>query len=90
MYNIEQKLRKNTSIDRHQLAKLHTFEVCARYLSFSMAAEELCITASAVSHQITKLESDLGFQLLNDLTVELYLLKKEFSYFTPCNIRLNY
>ncbi|QEH09736.1 DNA-binding transcriptional regulator DsdC [Histophilus somni] len=63
MYNIEQKLRKNTSIDRHQLAKLHTFEVCARYLSFSMAAEELCITASAVSHQITKLESDLGFQL---------------------------
>lgn len=30
MYNIEQKLRKNTSIDRHQLAKLHTPLKCVQ------------------------------------------------------------
>ncbi|MFY1027010.1 DNA-binding transcriptional regulator DsdC [Actinobacillus seminis] len=63
MRNIHQYLYKNRRIDRYQLAKLHTFEVCARHLSFTLAAEELCITASAVSHQIHKLEEELGFLL---------------------------
>lgn len=63
MHNIGQFLSKNRKIDRYQMAKLHTFEVCARHLSFAMAAEELCITASAVSHQINKLEEELGFLL---------------------------
>lgn len=53
----------NRDVNRYQLAKLHTFEVAARYQSFSMAAEELCITPSAVSHQINKLEHELGFTL---------------------------
>lgn len=63
MHNIEQYLYKNRKIDRYQLAKLHTFEVSARHLSFAIAAEELCITPSAVSHQINKLEDELGFSL---------------------------
>ncbi|MFZ7173323.1 DNA-binding transcriptional regulator DsdC [[Pasteurella] aerogenes] len=65
MHNIGQFLSKNRKIDRYQMAKLHTFEVCARHLSFAMAAEELCITASAISHQINKLEEELGFSLFN-------------------------
>jgi len=42
---------------------LHTFEAAARTESFSMASEELCITPSAVSHQIRELESYLGRKL---------------------------
>ncbi|WP_373099941.1 MULTISPECIES: DNA-binding transcriptional regulator DsdC [Pasteurellaceae] len=63
MYSIERNLVKNRRLDRYQFAKLHTFETCARHLSFAIAAEELCITPSAVSHQISRLEHELGFQL---------------------------
>ncbi len=59
----ESNFSKKRNINRYQLAKLHTFEKCAKYLSFTMAAEELCITSSAVSHQINSLEEELGFKL---------------------------
>lgn len=39
------------------------FEVAARNESFAIAAEELFITASAVSHQIKSLEAHLGVKL---------------------------
>ena len=42
---------------------LRTFEVTGRHLSFTLAAEELCITPSAVSQQIRKLEDELGMAL---------------------------
>ena len=42
---------------------LRTFEVAGRHLSFTLAAEELCITPSAVSQQIRKLEEDLDITL---------------------------
>ena len=42
---------------------LRTFEVAGRHLSFTLAAEELCITPSAVSQQIRKLEDELGMAL---------------------------
>jgi len=42
---------------------LKTFQVAARRESFKEAAEELCITPSAVSHQIKALESQLGLAL---------------------------
>lgn len=47
----------------YQFSRLHTFECVARYLSFSLAAEELSITPSAVSHRINLLEKELGFLL---------------------------
>ncbi len=34
----------------------HTFEAAARYASFTLAAQELCLTQSAVSRQIKQLE----------------------------------
>lgn len=50
-----------------QLSKLYTFEVAARHESFAMAAAELCLTPSAVSHQINLLENELNIQLFERL-----------------------
>ena len=45
------------------LNALRTFEAAARCLSFSAAAEELCVTHSAVSHQMRQLEDWLECSL---------------------------
>ena len=45
------------------LSALVAFETVARRLSFARAADELHLTPSAVSHQISKLEQFLGFLL---------------------------
>lgn len=45
------------------LPSLQAFEAVARRRSFSLAAAELHLTASAISHQIARLESHLGVQL---------------------------
>lgn len=42
------------------LSLLHTFAVVARRKSFTRAADELCLTQSAVSRQIRSLEDQLG------------------------------
>lgn len=39
------------------LKALRAFEASARHLSFTRAAEELCVTQAAVSHQVKLLES---------------------------------
>lgn len=58
---------------RFSLRGLRSFLVAARYGSFRTAAEELCITASAVSHQIKNLEETLGEQLFERGSRELKL-----------------
>ena len=45
------------------LRALRAFQVAGDHLSFKKAAESLCVTASAVSHQVKNLESFLGFEL---------------------------
>ncbi len=45
------------------LNALRTFEAAARAGSFKHAAEELCVSHSAVSHQIKQLERHLGVEL---------------------------
>lgn len=57
----------------HTLRGLKTFCTAARHLSFKGAAEELCITPSAVSHQIKALESLFGAALFERLTREIAL-----------------
>jgi LysR family glycine cleavage system transcriptional activator len=47
------------------LASLRAFEAVARHLSFRRAADELCVTHAAISHQIKSLESELGVRLFN-------------------------
>lgn len=44
-------------------AAVRAFEAAARHLSFTRAAEELCLTQSAVSHQVKSLEAFLGTEL---------------------------
>ncbi|MBZ8133325.1 transcriptional regulator GcvA [Afifella sp. IM 167] len=45
------------------LNPLRAFEVAARHMSFTLAADELCVTQGAVSRQVKALEDHLGFQL---------------------------
>ncbi len=45
------------------LAALRTFESAARLHSFKAAAEELAVTPTAISHQIRRLEQQLGVAL---------------------------
>ncbi len=42
---------------------LRAFEAAARHLSFTLAAEELNVTQTAISHQIRRLEEELGLKL---------------------------
>ena len=47
------------------LNALRAFEAAARHESFTRAAEELCVTQGAVSHQVKALEAELGLKLFN-------------------------
>ena len=47
------------------LNALRAFEAAARSESFTQAAEELCVTQGAVSHQVKLLEATLGIKLFN-------------------------
>jgi DNA-binding transcriptional LysR family regulator len=49
--------------DLPRLDLLRSFEAAARHLSFTLAAEELFLTQSAVSRQIQQMEADLGLPL---------------------------
>src|SRR6202047_2742324 len=42
---------------------LRAFEAAARHLSFTAAATELNVTQTAISHQIRRLEEELGIRL---------------------------
>jgi len=55
------------------LDSLKAFECAARHLSFSLAAEELCISKGAVSHQIRKLEEQIDCALFKRTVRQVYL-----------------
>ena len=55
------------------LRQLRAFCVAARHRSFKLAAAELCLTPSAVSHQMKALELALGLQLFERRTRLLVL-----------------
>jgi LysR family glycine cleavage system transcriptional activator len=57
-------------VSKYRLPSLdlfHTFEAVARHRSFTHAADELCLTQSAVSRQIKALEEALGLRLFTRL-----------------------
>jgi LysR family D-serine deaminase transcriptional activator len=60
-------------VEQSMLALLHTFEVSARHLSFTKAAEELYLTQGAISQRIRRLEELLKFKLFVRLTRKLVL-----------------
>ena len=52
---------------------LRTFCSAAQHLSFKKAANELSLTPSAVSHQISDLEEELGTKLFKRMTRRISL-----------------
>lgn len=60
-------LGKAPKLTGAHLSNLHTFLVAARHLSFARAADELRLTASAVSHRIARLEEELSLKLFHRL-----------------------
>jgi len=55
------------------LDSLKAFEAAARYLSFSIAADELCISKGAISYQIRKLEEEIQCTLFKRSVRQVYL-----------------
>ena len=60
----------NNPIDSRQL---RAFVSLARHGSFTIAARELCLTQSAVSHSMRALEEDLGCRLFDRLGKKILL-----------------
>jgi len=54
-----------TSRRKPSFNALHAFEATARHGSVTLAANELCVTPSAVTHQVRKLEEYLGVSLIS-------------------------
>ncbi len=55
------------------LDSLKVFESAARQLSFSLAAQELCLSKGAISYQIRRLEEDLDCALFRRSVRQVYL-----------------
>lgn len=60
---------------------LRAFECAARHLSFTRAAGELNVTQTAISHQIRRLEDELGVRLFMRLKDGLALTEEGNAYF---------
>ncbi|AHK17265.1 LysR substrate-binding domain-containing protein [Thalassolituus oleivorans] len=68
---------------------LRTFEAAGKHLSFKLAAEELCVTPSAVSQQIQLLESQLGVALFERKNRLLLFTSAGAEYWKNVNQQLN-
>jgi LysR family glycine cleavage system transcriptional activator len=66
-------LQQERRVRQSSIRGLKTFCIAARCLSFKAAAEELCVTPSAVSHQIKGLEEQLQVTLFERRTREIAL-----------------
>lgn len=71
---------RNRLLNGWQLSKLYTFEVAARHQSFALAADELSLSPSAVSHRINQLEAEWESSYLSALTVRWSLPMKANGY----------
>jgi LysR family glycine cleavage system transcriptional activator len=65
------------------LNALRAFEAAARHLSFTKAADELCVTQAAISHQIRSLEDTLGVTLFRRYNRRLELTAVGQGYLPP-------
>jgi len=72
----------NTQTRLPSLRSLRVFQVAGRHLSFKDAADELFISASAVSHQVRNLEEHLGIDLFVRKTRALEFTDAGRKYFT--------
>ena len=65
------------------LTALRAFEAAARHKSFKLAAEELHVTPSAVSHAVAALEEFLGVKLFHRRVRRLLLTDAGGAYLAP-------
>ena len=63
------------------LNALRSFEAAARHKSFRQAAEELCVSHSAISHQVKLLEDYLGTRLFTRQARSVDLTKAGRTYY---------
>lgn len=63
------------------LNALRAFEAAARHLSFKLAAQELSVSQSAISHQVKGLEEFLGFSLFVRGTRSIELTRRGKLYY---------
>ena len=66
---------------KRNLRGLHTFCTVARLLSFKKSADELFLTPSAISHQISELETQLGAKLFERTTRSILLTREGLGLF---------
>jgi LysR family glycine cleavage system transcriptional activator len=59
---------------------LKVFECAARHMSFTKAASELNVTQTAVSHQVRRLEAELGIRLFHRIKDRLELTASGHAY----------
>lgn len=64
------------------LNALKAFEAAARHESFTRAADELCVTQGAVSHQVKALEAELAIKLFNRERQRLIITEAGKDYLT--------
>jgi len=65
------------------LVSLRAFEAVARHKSFRKAADEICVTHAAISHQIKALETTIGVQLLERTSRSVELTPAGEQYYPP-------
>lgn len=65
------------------LGGLRAFEAAARHMSFKRAADELCVTAGAVSQHVKALEEALGVPLFRRLARSIALTPAGRKYLPP-------
>lgn len=65
------------------LSSLRAFEAAARQESFKLAAAELGVTPTAISHQVRQLEADLGFPLFVRQTRKVVLTPEGRALYGP-------
>ena len=75
----------NTKRRMPSLRSLRAFQIAGRHLSFKLAAEELCLTASAISHQVKSLEEYLDLNLFVRKTRALEFTEPGQNYFEFLN-----
>ena len=71
----------NTKRRMPSLRSLRAFQIAGRHLSFKLAAEEQCLTASAISHQVKSLEEFLDLDLFVRKTRALEFTEPGKKYF---------
>lgn len=83
-------MNKRTATPRlPSLNGLRAFEAAARHLSFTAAATELNVTQTAVSHQIRRLEQELGTRLFVRRNRAIALTADGLDYLPPVRAAFN-